>query len=176
MKAIKIPLEQPDKYTQDLCSLFAEAVYETNMDAYAKRNQEDKDKVISDIRYGKIAEMMVHRMLMHGRRKPKPVDFHVYGISDKSYDCDIWISTSMIHVKSCLDSSKFPNSWLFQPNDPVVTSPTPTDILALVILSKESYCYIVDARQACYKDPVKESLKKRVLYEKDITITKSVEY
>jgi len=171
MKAIKIPLEQPDKYTQDLCSLFAEAVYETNMDAYSRRNQDDKEKVISDIRYGKIAEMMVHRMLMHGRRKPNPVDFHVYGVNQKSYDCDISIPSSMIHVKSCLDSSAFPNSWLFQPNDPVVKKPSSSDILALVILSKESYCYMVGAQQAYYKDPVKKSLNKKVIYEDDVVVT-----
>jgi len=171
MKAIKLNLASPAPYDQALCRLFADTVYETNKDAYAKRNQNNQDKVIQDIYYGKVAEMMLHKKLKELGKKPRPIDFHVYEKRDKSFDCDILISSSMVHVKSCLNSSSFPNSWLFQPNDPVVTSPTPTDVLALVVLAKDSYCYIGQAFGVTYSSPMKSSLDKKVIYEDKLVVT-----
>jgi len=176
MKAIKLDLTAPAPYDQALCRLFADTVYETNKDAYAKRQQNDKDKVIQDIYYGKIAEMMLHKKLKELGKHPRPIDFHIYEAKDKSFDCDIQITSSMLHVKSCLNTSAFPNSWLFQPNDPVVTSPTPTDVLALVVLAKDSYCYIGQAFGVSYSNPVKETLNKKVIYENNVVVTQKELY
>ena len=176
MKAIKLDLTAPAPYDQALCRLFADTVYETNKDAYAQRQQNDKDKVIQDIYYGKIAEMMLHKKLKELGKHPRPIDFHIYEAKDKSFDCDIQISASMVHVKSCLNNSAFPNSWLFQPNDPVVTSPTPTDVLALVVLAKDSYCYVGQAFGVSYSNPVKETLNKKVIYENNVVVTQKELY
>ena len=176
MKAIKLDLTAPAPYDQALCRLFADTVYETNKDVYAQRQQNDKDKVIQDIYYGKIAEMMLHKKFKELGKHPRPIDFHIYEAKDKSFDCDIQITSSMVHVKSCLNTSAFPNSWLFQPNDPVVTSPTPTDVLALVVLAKDSYCYIGQAFGVSYSNPVKETLNKKVIYENNVVVTQKELY
>jgi len=169
MKKYKFP--NVTQYDMKICRLFAKYCIETNIDEYARRNQTDINKIRSDIYHGKLAEMMTHKLFIQRGMKPNPVDFGIYEESYKSYDADILTKTKNIHVKSCLGSSPFPNSWLFQPNDHLVSAPTDHDILVLCVLNKpfnDSYCYRINAIDAVYHDPIKKSLHKKVIYEEKL--------
>ena len=166
-------LQKPSDYDKELCLLFAQNCVETNSDEYSRRNQHNASKIVSDIYNGKLAEIMVHELFRKKNQKPFPVDFLIYEKYDKSFDADITTKKHKIHVKSCLADSPFPNSWLFQPNDVLVKEPQADEILVLVVLkkNKSGYCYIIPATEAVYGDPVKKSLKKKVIYEESLLKT-----
>ena len=163
-------LPTPSEYDKELCMLFAKSCVYTNKDEYGRRNQDNTNKIVSDIYNGKLAEIMVHELFRKKDQKPFPVDFLIYDRFDKSFDADITTKKHKVHVKSCLGDSPFPNSWLFQPNDGLVTKPQKDEILALVVLNKDKsgYCYIIPAAHAVYGDPVKKSLNKKVIYEESL--------
>jgi len=168
MKKLKLP--PVSKYDKELCQLFADNCVSTNEDEYARRNQHNVSKLRSDIYNGKLAEIMVYTLFFKKGAKPFPIDFLIYDSKNKSFDADIHTRAKNIHVKSCQDDGPFPNSWLFQPWDDLVSNPSEKDILALVVMrkGKPSYCYLMDAKDATYGDPVKKSLNKKVIYEEEL--------
>ena len=168
MKKCKLP--PVSEYDNELCTIFANACVKTNRDEYDRRNQSNVGKVRSDIRNGKLAEIMVYSLFMKRGARPFPIDFLIYEAKNKSFDADIYTRKKNIHVKSCLDDGPFPNSWLFQPWDSLVSNPQDKDVLALVVIrnKKPSYCYIMNATDAVYGDPVKKSLNKKVIYEEGL--------
>lgn len=163
-----------NKRYKKLCLEFAHLIYNSNKQEYARRNQSNKEKVINDIANGKYAECLVFDFLLSNKKKEDhiaPVDFMLYPKEHKSYDADIKFNDIQIHVKSCLSSSNYPASWVFQPNDQLTISPSDKDYIALVRQDKEcSFIYLLKAKDIVgfYRDPIKKTLKKKVLYEKDI--------
>ncbi len=165
---MKIELRKPSKYEQRICKVFAEECAVSNTNEYSRRNQSNLEKVTQDIYYGKIAEVLVHDYLVSKKKNPSAPDFMIYDSRSKSFDADIKVHTKNIHVKSCLVTSGFPNSWLFQPNDPIIKNKSEDDILALVVLSSKPYMYFRTINQSKLSKPLKATLNKVAIYERDI--------
>ena len=166
----KHTLQPPSEYQKKICRYFAESCVFTNKDEYSRRSQSNTKKIVKDIYYGKVAECMVFDFLLKKGKLSLPPDFMLYSKKYKSFDSDLRIDNSNIHIKSCINGGKFPNSWLFQPYDTLTTSPSPKDFLALVVLSAASYAYFLPALNAIdlYQEPLKKSLNKKVIYEKKL--------
>lgn len=173
MQLKKINLVAPSSYQEKLCSLFSAEVYITNKDMYSSRNQNNEDKVKSDIYFGKMAEFAVYNYLLSINRKCSTPDIMIYQAKQKSYDADLIVNDSVpLHVKSCINSPTYGNSWVFQPNDSLVNSPNENETIALVVMEYNLTFsgYIVKATDVIdlYKPPRKAELNKKVLYEKDL--------
>lgn len=159
------------KYTRDICkqnfliaNQFAKDVINSNYDMYSKRNQEDFIKIYNDIVLGKLCELEVSEEL--GTSYP---DLKVYAKGDKTFDADLTMGEFKIHVKSCRKGSVFGESWVFQEEDRLVTEPSKNDVLALCIIDhKQVEFYTIKAKDAVYRDPIKKSLTKKVIYKEDI--------
>jgi len=168
----KVSLIAPSVYQHCLAELFMKEVYSTNKDQYDKRNQTNRSKVESDIYMGKMAEFAVWNFLVDQKKPATFPDIGVYPKELKSFDADINSGDVKIHVKSCMDVSQFPNSWVFQPNDSLCISPSDKEFLALVISypSKKFEAYFVSASKVIelYRPPRKEGLDKKVIYEEDL--------
>ncbi len=172
MQPKKLRLIAPSPYQERLCTLFASEVFHTNKDMYASRNQSIESKVRSDIYLGKLAEFAVFNYLISKGKVCSAPDITIYEAKQKSYDADLYVNkTSPLHVKSCIESKGYGNSWVFQPNDPLVISPVEDETIALVIASPDAVfdCYIVKALDmvSMYRAPRKIELNKKVLYEED---------
>ncbi|NJO65839.1 MAG: hypothetical protein HC836_49545 [Richelia sp. RM2_1_2] len=164
----KILLKLPSKYQEKLCDFFGNAVLSTNEDMYFKRNQENREKLLQDLINGKKAEYMMFNYLHSVGKKVSPPDIMVYQVQSKNFEADLLFGKIKIHVKSCLQESIFPISWVFQPEDELVKNPTSNDFLALVVMSDNPYCYLIAASEVKYGNPIKESLNKAVIYESDL--------
>lgn len=159
------------KYTRDICkqnfliaTQFAKDCINSNYDMYSKRSQDDFVKIYYDILLGKLCELEVSEEL--GTSYP---DIKVYAKGDKSFDADLTKGEYKIHVKSCRKGSIFGESWVFQPEDELVTNPDKNDILALCIADeKKIEFYTIKATKAVYKEPIKKSLTKKVIYKEDV--------
>ena len=171
-KQIRLPIIS--EYQKELSSLFSQYSVNTNISEYSKRNQSDIQKVRLDIYNGKVAEFMVFNHFRLMGYNPTPPDIMIYPPHDKSFDADIKCGKLSIHIKSCLNDSQFPNSWMFQPKDTLVSNPKDIDTLALCVLSDEPYMYLIKANKikGIYKKPIKASLLKKTLYEQDIRLIK----
>jgi hypothetical protein len=169
MKLNKIKLEQPSEYNRLLAELFASNVIETNKDVYKGRNEASEHKIRTDIMNGKIAEILVCKAFIKQNKAITPPDFLIYGTNEKKFDADLFSNDLKIHVKSCMNDGKFPNSWLFQKTDPVYSSPQTKNFLCLVVLGEQNYMYVVGAISAkqhdLYSDPVKHMDSKQAIYE-----------
>lgn len=173
MQLKKINLVAPSLYQEKLCALFSNEVFHTNKDMYASRNQTNEEKVKSDIYFGKMAEFAVYNYLLSIDRKCTAPDIMIYEAKQKSYDADLYVNESVpLHVKSCIDSPTYGNSWVFQPNDSLVNSPSENETIALVIMVQSSafQAYITKAVDVIdlYRPPRKAELNKKVLYEEDL--------
>lgn len=172
MQPKKHNLIAPSLYQEKLCKVFSDEVYRSNKDMYARRNQDNESKVKADIYLGKLAEFAVFNYLWTAGKEVSAPDIMVYEVKDKSYDADLYINdTSPLHVKSCMETGGYGNSWVFQPNDPLVSKPNEDETIALVVVNDrgEFYCYIVKATEVAsmYREPRKATLNKKVLYEED---------
>lgn len=165
---MKRPLNHPTEYEKSICELFAENCIKTNLSEYAKRNQDNVKKIFLDIFFGKIAELLVQRYLIEKGKPCTPPDFVIYPPQYKSYDADLQSGEIEIHVKSCIPSDKWGNSWCFQPNDSLVTAPKETDYLALVVLGIDPYFRLVCAKGVTYGRPRKRGINKAVIYEDNL--------
>ena len=170
------------------CKQFARACYETNKEEYARRNQNNKEMIISQIAQGKYAELLVQSVLTEeGYDIINEVDFAIYHTKDKSFDCDIRAfkekSESNVwdfHVKSISKKSadRYGASWLFQKRDPLLTTPKSNDKVVFVLLDEQNISYkeivCIDARELhrYLKSPKKESLRgnKYAVYMEDLLI------
>ena len=161
----RIITRKPTFYEEELCMLFAENCIETNIDEYRRRNQLNLEKIVNDIYHGKLAEVLVHDYVSNLKACSSP-DFMIYEARRKSFDADLSTDTANIHVKSCIQS-RHSNSWVFQPNDPVVINPSEKDSLALFVFGvKNNYFYLTKAVDVVYEEPRSKKLNKKVIYEK----------
>lgn len=115
---------------------FANAVIETNVNQYARRNQGNREKVLKDICVGKIAEFAIHSFFKQRGIDCTEPDVNVYEAKKKSFGADLIISCiKHIHVKSQLESSakRYGTSWMFQQTDKLITAPKDTDYIALCL-------------------------------------------
>lgn len=167
-----IELDTPTDYQGLQCQIFSDYVVNTNNDVYLSRGAPSIFKIKKDIKYGKLAECSIFNYYLQKENSSiTPIDFTIYPARCKSFESDLQAFGFDVHVKSCLDESSFPNSWLFQRNDPLVQSPKQTDILALVVIKKGgSYAYICSPYEIEYEKPKLESMKatKVAIYEKDL--------
>lgn len=106
----------PDIY--DKCIQFAKASVNTSADKYARRNQFDVEKIVKDIRNGKIAEELTHEACMKAFPQLSKPDYNIYDKKNKSWDPDLKdeLTGVRIAVKSQdIDSDiNFGRSWVFQ--------------------------------------------------------------
>jgi hypothetical protein len=170
----KVKLIAPNNYQEVLADLFSKEVYSTNKEQYDKRNQTNRSKVESDIYIGKMAEFAVWNFLIEQSKSATFPDIGVYPKELKSFDADITSGDVKIHVKSCMDVWEYPNSWVFQPNDSLCTSPSDKEFIAFVICSPdkkfEAYFVLASKVIELYRPPRKEGLDKKVIYEENLMI------
>jgi hypothetical protein len=100
------------------CLTFAKSSVNTSTDKYARRNQFDGEKIIKDIRNGKVGEEAVwEKYAIDFPNLSKP-DHQIYDKKDKSWTADLVdkVSNIRLAVKSQdIDSSiHFGESWVFQ--------------------------------------------------------------
>jgi hypothetical protein len=110
-------------------------------------------------------------LIAQGKSSTFP-DIGVYPRKLKSYDADIISVGNDIHVKCCMDAGSYPNSWLFQPNEDVCTTPSDKEFVVLVVCypAKRFEAYFVQAKNLVrlYRPPLKQGLDKKVIYEEDL--------
>lgn len=169
---IKIELVPPTEYQVKQCEIFTDYVYSTNEKVYKSRGSSSPDKIKKDINQGKVVECMVWNYLEVEGRKPSPIDFTIYEKKRKSFDADVCVEDIKIHVKSCADWTEYPNSWLFQKQDPLVINATEKDMLFLCVLTddRNGYGYVVPAKDIKKEEPMAFPLKrtKVAVYESSI--------
>lgn len=155
-------------YQKKICEMFAIETFESNIDEYARRKQRNIEKIKRDIYQGKVAEFMVHNWFKD-QGLLVIVDIHLHPKRIKSFNADMVTDSENIHVKSCIDGGKYPNSWMFQPYDKVVSNPNDSDVFAFVVIQNEGgYMYLVKPDQVEFKPPVLKHLRKMVVYEEDL--------
>jgi hypothetical protein len=119
-----------------------------------------------------MAEFAVYNFLVAQGKKVTFPDIAIYQNNNKSNDADLVSDNNLIHVKSCMETSGYPISWLFQPNDEVTIDPKDNDFFAFTICTdkKEFYGYFAKSIDlvGIYKEPKLEHLKKKVIYEEDL--------
>jgi hypothetical protein len=166
----KISLEPLSEYQVEQCKLFSQHSFSTSTAKYSERNQNDIQKIQTDIFFGKTAEFMVYNYLNQKQKNPTTPDLNIYSATKKSFDADISTENAKIHVKSHKVNNNFPVSWVFQKSDPLITHKDENNYLALVVLDNINYMYIINVNDAVFKEPLKESLKnnKVCIYEKDL--------
>ena len=103
------------------CTAFAKSSVNTSSDKYASRNQFDIDKIMRDIRTGKIGEEGAYEKISSIYPELSKPDYQIYSKKDKSWSPDLIDSESGLHlaVKSQgIESAlAFEDSWVFQYND-----------------------------------------------------------
>lgn len=169
----KIKLEKPDEYTLKRCEIFADFSVQSSVDEYARRNQNNIEKIKLDIYRGKVAEFMIYNYLVKKGKETTIPDLEIYDKYHKSFDADLVCEGRNLHVKSHFVNSNFPVSWVFQKKDKITNKNTKNDYLCLVVMNKswDSWFYIEEPKLLDFKEPKKESLKasKVCIYEKDLT-------
>lgn len=115
-----------------ICEHFADKVFVTNKDEYAKRKQFNSSKIKNDILLGKLGEWGVYFMyLSKGRSNINTPDMSVYSHQKKSFDPDLYWGLFNLHIKSqSLDSAtRYGDSWIFQAKDPLFGYSNEYDII-----------------------------------------------
>jgi hypothetical protein len=107
--------------TEDIlsrCTKFAKDSVNTSADKYARRQQFDIEKIIKDIRNGKIGEEGVYQKVSEIYPDLSKPDHNIYDKKNKSWDPDLKDAESNIRVavkSQDIDSSiHFGESWVFQ--------------------------------------------------------------
>lgn len=104
--------------TLNKCLAFAKSSVDTSLDKYARRNQFDGEKIIKDIRNGKVGEEMVYQKISSLYPELSKPDYQIYNKKDKSWDPDLKDIQSNLRlaVKSQdIESAiNFGESWVFQ--------------------------------------------------------------
>ena len=104
-------------YIYQKCQKFAEESVGSSVDKYARRNQFDVEKIIKDIRNGKIGEEGTHSSLLSKFPNLSTPDHQIYDKKNKSWDPDLKDASGIkIAVKSQdIDSAiAYGDSWVFQ--------------------------------------------------------------
>lgn len=168
----KFNIDPPTDDQKTQAKKFAQESVGTSYDYYAKeRGQADLNKIVRDIYIGKCTEFSVYNLYAeHGCSVP---DTDIYDTYGKSFAGDLTIDSMHIHVKSYYPSLWY-TSWVFDPKDPLTTTPSDKDYLALCDLKEDGSgsVYMVKADKCLhlYKDPIAVRLKgkKKCLYLKDL--------
>lgn len=105
----------------DKCLSFAKSSVNTSSDKYARRNQFDVEKIIKDIRNGKVGEEAVYEKVSAQFPQLTKPDHQIYDKKNKNWDVDLkdTASNMRLAVKSQdIESAiAFGESWVFQFND-----------------------------------------------------------
>lgn len=105
----------------DNCINFAQACVKGNADRYARRNQLDINKIIKDIKIGKIGEEIVYQQLVQFYPNLTKPDYTIYGSSQKSWDPDLKDLDSKLRIavksQDIESALNFGESWVFQFNN-----------------------------------------------------------
>ena len=138
--------------------------------ASARTNGFAELKFKADIYIGKMAEFAVYNFISQQGKSVTFPDIEIYQGGKKSFNADLTVNNETpIHVKSCMETHGYDNSWLFQPNDKLTTEPAENEVIFLVSISptKEFNAYILKAIDYVghYENPRNEQLKKKVIYE-----------
>ena len=167
-----INLPKPHVKIMEECMKFAEKSVGTSLSEYARRNQNNLDKIKLDIFRGKVAEFQVWRYLTEKARDVNPPDLGIYTKYEKSYDADLVCNGMQLHVKSHWRENNYPVSWVFQKRDKLTYAPSDKDYLCLVIMQTDftSTLDIRHAKNVNYSPPKKASLAKTkiCIYEKEL--------
>lgn len=154
-----------------LSEVFASCVVSSNIEEYRRRNQ-DGEKVLRDIYMGKLAECSVFRFFLSKNKTCTPPDFMVYAKNHKNFNPDLMVQGGLrVHVKSCKANTSFPISWVFQPQDSLVTRPLATDWLALVVFEGKvpTHMYLKKATEVVFGEAISPKLDKKVVYLSDFS-------
>jgi len=168
----KIKINPVDDYTLERCRIFAEFSVGSSMGEYARRNQNNPEKVKMDIYRGKLAEFMIYKyMLSKGNTITVP-DLEIYNYHNKNYSADFVCNGKNLHVKSHFVNEYYPVSWLFQKKDNLVSCETKDDFLFLVVMKNDgdAWFYVRQPQRELFRKPQKESLQstKLCIYESDL--------
>jgi len=157
------------------CYNFANESANSSEKKYKQRNQSNLFKIKNDIFLGKVAEYSIYNYYLSKGFQITPPDINIYQAKNKSFDADLTIidKNQNIHVKSHFIKSPFPPSWVFQKTDPLVTTPSPKDIIIMSTINSIGegdaiieYAYNLKDK---YKPLLKESLQsKTAIYLKDL--------
>lgn len=100
------------------CTQFAKSSVSTNSGKYARRNQFDVEKIVKDIRNGKIGEEAVYQIFSPSLTELSKPDHQIYAKKDKNWSADLHDDKSGVRlaVKSQdYESARdFGESWVFQ--------------------------------------------------------------
>jgi hypothetical protein len=106
----------PDIYEK--CTSFAKASVGSSSDKYARRNQFNIEKIVKDIRNGKIGEEGTYKVLLGKFPQLSSPDHNIYDKKDKSWDPDLKDLASGIRVgvksQDYESAIHFGESWVFQ--------------------------------------------------------------
>jgi hypothetical protein len=114
------------------CRDFANTRTDQSLSLYQFRGEHRRQKIFADIFYGTLAECAISNILPNCS---KP-DLEIYTVDKKSFSKDLKFKDLNIHVKSQgVDSANaYGISWIFQRQDPLLTSPSEKDIFALALV------------------------------------------
>jgi hypothetical protein len=150
-----------------MCEEFAEKCSPTNKIQYTKRNQTNPEKIKKDIRIGKMGEFAVYHIMLEKKINDiTQPDLNIYLKTHKSFDSDLKCNNYNLHVKSqCLESaSRFGISWMFQKEDPIVTTPSVYDYFIGTIVDEKTKKVEVKlskpVKDLVFGEPVLDILKK----------------
>lgn len=100
------------------CMAFAKSSVNTSSDKYASRNQFDIDKIIRDIRNGKVGEEGAYEKILAIYPELSKPDYQIYAKKDKSWSPDLTDSASGVHIgvksQDRESADHFGESWVFQ--------------------------------------------------------------
>jgi hypothetical protein len=103
------------------CVQFAKASVHSSADKYARRNQFDVEKIVKDIRNGKIAEEITRAACLAKLPNLSEPDYNIYDKKNKSWDPDLKDSDSGIRIavksQDIQSAIHFGDSWVFQYNN-----------------------------------------------------------
>lgn len=111
------------KITEDLnnkCIAFAKASVNSSADKYARRNQYDVEKIVKDIRNGKLGEEGVYEILFEQYPNLSKPDHNIYDKANKSWAPDLKDPSGIVVAVKSQDiesALNFGESWVFQFNE-----------------------------------------------------------
>lgn len=100
------------------CMAFAKASVSSSADKYARRQQFDVEKIMKDIRNGKLGEEGVYEKISQQYPQLSKPDHQIYAKKDKSWDPDLKDEASSIRIavksQDIESALSFEESWVFQ--------------------------------------------------------------
>ena len=90
---------------------------------------------LSDNQWGKVAEEAVAYWIRSVGKEcsdPDYSDWSVSGYPQDRYPPDLTVGNIKVHVKARVEGTRWTASWVFQPADPVTTTPSTDDVFFFV--------------------------------------------